>query len=127
MTKEKIYIAIIKAFKDIDGEVSDESKVLAESIANSIERVKKANMHVEEIQDLVETKLMASKRKDVAKQYILYRDKRTRIRDSSSKLIRKVKERINATNIENSNANVDERSFSGRKRKLVQTYKSLWQ
>lgn len=114
--KEKIYIAIIKAFKDIDGEVSNESKTIAENIANSIERIKKANMHVEEIQDLVETKLMASKRKDVAKQYILYRDKRTRIRDSSSKLIRKVKERINATNIENSNANVDERSFSGREK-----------
>jgi ribonucleoside-triphosphate reductase len=114
--KEKIYIAIIKAFEDIDGEVSDESKSLAENIANSIERVKRVNMHVEEIQDLIETKLMASKRKDVAKQYILYRDKRTRVRDSSSKLIRKVKERIDATNIENSNANVDERSFSGREK-----------
>ena len=86
----KIYTAISKAFTEVDGVVTDESKVIIDRITES----GKKKMSVEEIQDIVETKLMQSSRKDVAKVYILYRNERTKIRDRNSKLVQKVMERV---------------------------------
>ena len=73
-------------------------------------------MTVEEIQDIVETKLMKSSRPEVAKDYILYRDKRTVVRDRKNKLVQKVMIRAKSQINEHSNANVDEESFSGREK-----------
>lgn len=70
---------------------------------------------VEDIQDLVEDTLLKSKFNKTAKQYILYRDMRTRNRDNKSKLLKDVAKKLNASNIVNQNANVDEASFGGRK------------
>lgn len=70
---------------------------------------------VEHIQDLVEDTLLKSKFNKTAKQYILYRDMRTRNRDNKSKLLKDVAKKLNASNIVNQNANVDEASFGGRK------------
>ena len=69
---------------------------------------------IEEIQDLVEKGLMSTKRKDVAKNYILYREERTKIRNANSKLMQNIKEKIEASDVQNQNANVDEHSFGGR-------------
>ena len=113
--KEKIKIAVLKAFIDVDGEETAYSKDKARDIANYVESLNK-NMSVEEIQDIVEEKLMASNRKDVAKTYIIYRNDRSRIREQNSNVIKKVMRRVNASDIENANANVDERSFSGREK-----------
>lgn len=113
--KEKIKIAVLKAFIDVDGEETTYAKDKARDIANYIESLSK-NMTVEEIQDLVEEKLMASNRKDVARTYIIYRNDRNRIREKNSGVIQKVMKRVNASNVENANANVDERSFSGREK-----------
>ena len=55
-------------------------------------------LNVEEIQDLVEQTLLASRFKATAKQYILYRDQRTRIREGKSKLFREVGEMVNGAN-----------------------------
>ena len=110
----KIHTAISKAFIDIDGIVTDESKVIIERITNQISEMNKKKMSVEEIQDIVETKLMASNRKDVAKQYILYRNERTKTRNKNSQLIKSVSEKLMAKNVQNQNANVDEKSFGGR-------------
>ena len=71
-------------------------------------------MPVEEIQNLIENKLMQSSRKDVAKAYILYRNERTKTRERNSSLIKSVSEKLMATNVQNQNANVDEKSFGGR-------------
>lgn len=113
--KEKIKIAVLKAFIDVDGEETTYAKDKARDIANYIESLNNG-MSVEEIQDVVEEKLMASNRKDVAKAYIIYRNDRSRIREKNSGVIQKVMERVNASNVENANANVDERSFSGREK-----------
>jgi ribonucleoside-triphosphate reductase len=113
--KDKVAQAILKAFEEVDGSVNDTSSTIANTIADSIEK-KDKTLKVEEIQDIVEDKLMASKRKDVAKQYILYRDERNKVREGNSKLIRKIYERMNAINVENANANVDEKSFSGKEK-----------
>ena len=51
--KEKIYDAIIKAFEEVDKEVSPEAKRRATNISNYIESLEK-DLMVEKIQDIVE-------------------------------------------------------------------------
>lgn len=112
----KIISAIIKSFQSIDGEITEEAIDRANLIANSIKRSIKKNqdISIEEIQDLVEKKLMDSCRKDVAKAYIVYREERTKERNKNNKLTKQIGEKITASNVENQNANVDENSFGGR-------------
>lgn len=57
---------------------------------------------------------MATKRKDVAKAYILYREERNKKRNANTKLMKLIKEKVEASDIQNQNANVDEHSFGGR-------------
>ncbi len=81
--KDKIKIAVLKAFIDVDGEETTYAKEKARDIANHIESLNK-NMSVEEVQDEVVNKLMASTRKDVATKYIEYRYKRKLVRESNT-------------------------------------------
>jgi anaerobic ribonucleoside-triphosphate reductase len=111
--KEKIKIAVLKAFIDVDGEETVYAKEKARDIANFIEALNKS-MTVEEIQDQVEERLMASNRKDVARKYIIYRNNRTAIREKNTQLMKDISEKLNADNVQNQNANVDEKSFGGR-------------
>ena len=112
--KEKIKDAVLKAFNSVDDNVSDSAMTLAEKIADEIANVKKQSMGVEDIQDIVENKLMQSSRKDVAKEYVIYRNERTKTRERNSDFMQHVSEKLFAKNVENQNANVDERSFGGR-------------
>ena len=117
----KIINAVLAAFQSIDNEISDYAEKKAENIADYIQSIaaeKQKNnelLDVEQIQDLVEKGLMATKRKDVAKAFVLYREERTKERNRKNKLIKEVEAKIAATNIQNQNANVDEMSFGGRK------------
>ena len=70
--KSKIYNAVYKAFEQLN-KPSDEATQIAGKIANEIEAGCKNGCSVEDIQDIVEKKLMASSHKDVAKAYINYR------------------------------------------------------
>ena len=81
--KEKIKVAVLKAFLDVDGEETAYAKDKAREIANYVESLDK-NMDVEEIQDEIVNKLMASSRKDVATKYVEYRYKRKLIRESNT-------------------------------------------
>lgn len=81
--KEKIKIAVLKAFIDVDGEETAYAKEKARDIANCIESLNK-DMTVEEIQDETVNKLMASSRKDVAAKYVEYRYKRKLVRESNT-------------------------------------------
>ena len=112
--KEKIKDAVLKAFNSVDGMVSDDAVYLAEKIADEVTNVKKQSMGVENIQDIVENKLMHSARKDVAREYIIYRNERTKTRERNSDFMNDVSEKLYAKNVENQNANVDEKSFGGR-------------
>lgn len=112
--KEKIENAIIAAFVEVDGDVSEETIAVTKVISASIEALNK-DLSVEAIQDIIEKQLRQT-RKDVARAYKKYRLDRTKRREAGGQLIKKVKQRINATNVENSNANVDEHSFSGREK-----------
>lgn len=81
--KNKIKIAISKAFIDVDGEESVYAKDKAREISNYIESLNK-DLTVEEIQNIVEERLMNSNRKDVARSYIRYRHTRELIRESNT-------------------------------------------
>lgn len=91
---------------------------MAVRIADNIEAelIKKGTKIVEasELSDMVENKLMQSSYKDVAKRYITYHYEREKDHVYNSKLLKQFEKKLNGTNIENSNANCDERSFSGR-------------
>ena len=123
--KDNVKNAIIKAFESVDNEITPYAENKAKEIASYIESLDR-KLTVEEIQDEIEKKLMASNRKDVAKSYILYRDERTRERERKSTLIKNVGEKLRADNVQNQNANVDEHSFGGRKgeadSELMKTY-----
>lgn len=115
--KHKIENAVLAAFKDVDGEVTDYARLKANNIATFIEEaINKADheINVEEIQDMVENGLMSCKRKDVARAYIQYRYERTRVREYNSAFMREVARKLDASDVQNQNANVDERSFGGR-------------
>ena len=113
--KNKIVNAILKAFEQVDGEISTYAVDKANNIANFIEKENDKILSVEEIQDLVENGLMSTKRKDVARAYIKYRQERNRQREWNTRMMDLVAEKLNATNVVNQNANVDEHSFGGRK------------
>lgn len=110
---DKIVRAINKAMVSAYGSVyeSDTAEEIADLIGS-----RGTDMTVEQIQDLVEGYLMKSEYPEVAKSYILYRDQRSKERIRRSKLIKAVMKRTEATAVENSNANVDEKSFSGREK-----------
>ena len=110
----KVYTAIINACEAVDKEITEESKELAFKISKAIGEMNKT-MTVEEIQDIIEKKLMSSSRKDVAKAYIIYREERTRERERNSPFLKDARKRAKATDVQNQNANVDEKSFGGRK------------
>lgn len=111
--KNKIKLAVIKAFLDVDGEETSYAKDKGRDIANYIESLHK-DLSVEEIQDIVVNKLMASSRKDVANHYIEYRRLHKMARSQYNNLIKAVSEKLTASHVQNQNANVDEHSFGGR-------------
>ena len=111
---KNIRSALEKAFISVDGVVNDDAEVIVNRIINQITDLSKTKISVEEIQNMIENKLMQSSRKDVAKAYILYRNERTKVRERNSQLIKSVSEKLMATNVQNQNANVDEKSFGGR-------------
>ena len=113
--KNKIVNAILKAFQQVDGDISNYALGKANNIANFIENKTEQILTVEEIQDLVENGLMATRRKDVARAYIKYRQERSREREWNTKMMDKVAVKLAASDVQNQNANVDEYSFGGRR------------
>lgn len=125
--QNKIIDAILKAFKSVDGDLSDYAYIKAGNIADYIletckeykkEQCAAGNsdcyLDVEQIQDLVEKGLMSTKRKDVAKEYVIYREERNRARYRNGDMFKQVAVKLAASAVENQNANVDEQSFGGR-------------
>lgn len=108
--------AVLKAFQAVDNAIDNYAKEKARNIANYVQKYfekKEVVPTVEQVQDLVEKGLMSTKRKDVARAFISYRDQRERIRNANSKMHKIFKEKLQGQNIENQNANLDEKSFGG--------------
>jgi len=112
---QKVINAINKAFLEVDGILYETDT--AEDIATEIEAlVEKSNadIHVETIQDCIEDFLMRSERRDVARAYIRFRYKREVAREQKDIFFSAISEKLEAKNVQNQNANVDEHSFGGR-------------
>ena len=115
--QNKIIDAVLAAFKEVDHELSDYAYIKAGNIADYIQETADKSDHelnIEEIQNFVEQGLMSTKRKDVARAYITYRNERTRERQARSDLQGRLMKKLKAIDVANQNANVDERSFGGR-------------
>lgn len=113
--KERIINAINKAFIEVDGALYEDDT--ANDIADEIKYAVKTSdevVSVEKIQDMVEDYLMKSERRDVAKEYIRYRYKREIARKGQDDFIKAFSAKLQGSDIENQNANVDEMSFGGR-------------
>jgi ribonucleoside-triphosphate reductase (formate) len=107
--KNKIIDAVLAAFKEVDGDVTDYALEKSGNIADYIADVaEERELSIEEIQDYVEKGLMATRRKDVARAYILYREKRTQARKNP--LDSPALELISGTNEELNYENSNKRS-----------------
>ncbi|MGN0032514.1 MAG: anaerobic ribonucleoside triphosphate reductase [Candidatus Limimorpha sp.] len=104
--REKIAAAIRKAMLTTE---KGEDEALIYKIVDRIEIQGKEQASVEEIQDIVELELMASPRKEVAKSYIAYRDKRSIARKAKTRevFLEIVEAKSNDVTRENANMNAD--------------------
>ena len=113
--RQKIIDAVNGAMIEVDGQLYEEDT--AKEIASDIEkriRMSKTPVGVESIQDWVELELMVSERPDVARAYIRYRYKKEVARETQSTFFDAIGEKLEARNVQNQNANIDEHSFGGR-------------
>ncbi len=104
--EEKIKAAIRKAMLQTE---TGEDESLLQKITDRIGMNGKKRMTVEEIQDRVEMELMKSKRKDVAKKYIAYRDQRSIARQAKTRdmFLEIIEAKNNDITRENANMNTD--------------------
>jgi ribonucleoside-triphosphate reductase len=104
---DKIRLAIEKANKEVDEE-QQASDVQIKNIIKYIEKLGKKRMLVEDIQDIIEIKLMSIGKYELAKKYITYRYTRELVRRSNTTDLA-IKELIDGEseywNTENSNKN----------------------
>lgn len=120
----KIEIAITKAYWEEEYFPTHPIHPHAHAIAEKIQNMDK-NLTVEGIQDIVERELMLVD-PDTAKKYILYRNKRSKAREQRGKIFEAIRRRLDAVAVQNSNANVDERSFSGREKEASSDIQKIY-
>lgn len=108
--KEKIYTAVYKCTKDVDI-----SNNVTEHVCKTLQNNNNDVVSVNKIQDEVENALMIGKHFDYAKSYIRYRYLHDMAREKYNKLTKTIEDKLYAKDVQNQNANIDERSFGGRK------------
>ena len=109
----KIENAVGAAFKKVNQEMDDTFRnQLRKSVEAAFKHVDAVS--VEDIQDIIQRELIKRNKYDAAEEFIIYRNKRTEIREQKSDLVKNITKKLNGSNIENQNANLDEASFSGR-------------
>ena len=114
--KEKIKIVLEKANTTVleDYQIS---KTIINNIADKIERLAEENstmFTVDDIQDAVEDYLIKINKYTLAKAYIKYRYTKELARDRYSKMMDAIANKVACKDIQNQNANLDEKSFGGR-------------
>jgi ribonucleoside-triphosphate reductase len=109
----KITSAIEAAFKSSE-ETYTESDIdsLVETIVDEISKNNAKTVKVEEIQNVIEATLMNRGFCKTAKEFILYREERNRVRDTKSTIVKTIKE-ITESNIKSSNILRDNANESG--------------
>lgn len=107
---EKISIAISGAFQDLNEEFEDLN--VLDYIDEEIKFTYRDQVHIEDVQDLVEDALIRFGYIPEAKAYIRYRYKHELER--RAKIDKSIEDKLLAKQIDNQNANIDEHSFGGR-------------
>ena len=105
--EDKIVIAISQANKEVKGK-EKLSRAEIEQILQSIREMNVEEISVEEIQDIIECKLMEFHKFTLAKKYILYRERRAIVRQANTtdeSILSLVKRKNKETMEENSNKN----------------------
>lgn len=117
--KNRISRAVGGAVAEVGDPNFELASQIADSVVATIERGNYGTVSVEKIQDLVEEALMSSDSKDVARAYILYRDKRNKARSSKSDEV--IAGIINAehNDITRENANSDASTPAGMMAKIA--------
>ena len=82
--RNKIIIAIEKANKEVIEEREKASKEDIKKITNYVEKIDKKRILVEDMQDIIEQKLMEIGKYELAKKYIVYRYTRALVRKSNT-------------------------------------------
>ena len=110
---KKVEAAVSAAFGNVNQVMDDKFK---EQLKHSVELAFKNTdiLNVEDIQDIIQKELIKRNKYEAAEAFIVYRNKRTEVREKKSDLVKNISKKLNGTNIENQNANVDEASFGGR-------------
>ena len=109
----KVEAAVTAAFKSVGQDMDD---TFRNQLQKSVEAAFKNSdaVSVEDLQDIIQKELIKRNKYDAAEAFIIYRNKRTEIREQKSDLVKNITKKLNGSNIENQNANLDEASFSGR-------------
>lgn len=115
----KIENAIMKAMNSIGrNDILNEAKAIARLAESKVQsKFGEGVPNVEDVQDAVENALMESGYNDVAKEYILYRAKRNRVREMNTNLM-KIYDEINnvdasSSDLKRDNANIDGNTAMG--------------
>lgn len=115
---EKIKRVIEKVFSDkqVNEEVPEKFiEQVKQYFDNFIEKHEEDFvLPIEDIQDVIRDFLIKKNKIKAAEAFILYRKKREEIREEKTWLFKEINKKLNAKNVENQNANLDEASFGGR-------------
>lgn len=114
--KSKIYNSIKLASNATPNETIPDFMMvrIADQVEDELTKKNTKIVPASEISKMVENRLMQTTYPEVAKSYITYHFEREKEHFYDSELIKAFENKLNGSNIENSNANCDERSFSGR-------------
>ena len=106
--REKVYSAVYKCTKNKD---------ISEDVSNTVCKALNGEdvVSVNSIQNIVEDTLMKNGYFDFAKSYICYRYLHDVAREKYNKLTKTIEKKLYASDVQNQNANIDEKSFGGRK------------
>ena len=114
---EKIKRAVESAYNSVNATMDEKIlQQLSDHFQKLIDKRKDPEepINIEEIQDEIEKFLVIKNKTNVVKHFMRYREDRNRHREMKSKLMKGIASKLQAKNISNQNANVDESSFGGR-------------
>lgn len=114
---EKIKRAVESAYNSVNATMDEKFlQQLSDHFQKLINKRKDPEepINIEEIQDEIEKFLVMKNKTNVVKHFMRYREDRNRHREMKSKLMKGIASKLQAKNISNQNANVDESSFGGR-------------
>ena len=113
---EKIKRAVESAYNSVNATMDEKFlQQLSDHFQKLIDKRKDPEepINIEEIQDEIEKFLVMKNKTNVVKHFMRYREDRNRHREMKSKLMKGIASKLQAKNISNQNANVDESSFGG--------------